>query len=66
MTHRVLFSQAHEDPMYDIIRENKRNEKETRYVKSFSRYAHHVHVISQVKPHSFPTAIKGRARKSDT
>lgn len=24
-------SQAHEDPMYELIRENKRNEKETRY-----------------------------------
>lgn len=31
----VLHFQAHEDPMYDIIRENKRNEKETRYEHSF-------------------------------
>uniref|UniRef100_A0A4W6CUZ3 RP9 pre-mRNA splicing factor n=1 Tax=Lates calcarifer TaxID=8187 RepID=A0A4W6CUZ3_LATCA len=29
------FRVAHEDPMYDIIRENKRNEKETRYMHSF-------------------------------
>lgn len=27
-----VFVQAHEDPMYDLIRENKRNEKETRYI----------------------------------
>ncbi|KAG8005171.1 Retinitis pigmentosa 9 protein-like protein [Nibea albiflora] len=26
------FRVAHEDPMYDVIRENKRNEKETRFV----------------------------------
>ncbi|KAI3358534.1 hypothetical protein L3Q82_014952, partial [Scortum barcoo] len=29
------FRVAHEDPMYDIIRENKRNEKETRCIHSF-------------------------------
>lgn len=29
-----VFLQAHEDPMYDLIRENKRNEKETRYADS--------------------------------
>ncbi|CAG10034.1 unnamed protein product, partial [Tetraodon nigroviridis] len=29
------FRVAHEDPMYDLIRENKRNEKETRYVRDF-------------------------------
>lgn len=30
-----VFLQAHEDPMYDLIRENKRNEKETRYDSEF-------------------------------
>lgn len=29
-----FFFQAHEDPMYELIRENKRNEKETRYTAS--------------------------------
>lgn len=29
-----VFFQAHEDPMYDLIRENKRNEKETRYIRT--------------------------------
>lgn len=37
MTSCILLFQAHEDPMYDIIRENKRNEKETRYI--------HLHVV---------------------
>lgn len=39
--------QAHEDPMYDLIRENKRNEKETRYIRDLvTSHTHTVHGCS--------------------
>lgn len=56
--------------MYDLIRENKRNEKETRYVLSFSCCVHVGHVffaiISQRKTHNFPQLLKDTLETRNT